>query len=62
MSTKKGGEPLEIKVSPPSYFLDVYQMSTNATFSVENWLFSLKTAHFAAFFAVQGALYRAKCP
>ena len=50
MSTKKGGEPLEIKGSPPSYFLDVYQMSTNATFFIKMGLFSLKTAQFCSFF------------
>ena len=50
MSTKKGGEPLEIKGSPPSYFLDVYQMSTNATFPLENGPFSSKIAHFCSFF------------
>ena len=49
MSTKKGGEPLEIKGSPPSYFLDVYQMSTNATFSFKKGLFSLKSTPFCSF-------------
>ena len=41
---------MEIKGSPPSYFLDVYQMSTNATVSIEKALFSLKAAHFCSFF------------
>ena len=50
MSTKKGGEPLEIKGSPPSYFLDVYQMSTSTTFSIKMGLFSSKMAHFCSFF------------
>ena len=50
MSTKKDGEPLISKGSPPSHFLDVYQMSTSATFSIEKALFSLKAAPFCSFF------------
>ena len=50
MSTKKGGEPLISKGSPPSYFLDVYQMSTSATFFIKIGLFSLKAAPFCSFF------------
>ena len=41
---------MEIKGSPPSYFLDVYQMSTIVTFFLKNGLFSLKTARFCIFF------------